>query len=810
MQKNILLSFTIFIFIVSTTVGQTAFEENFEAKTNGFDLTTDGYVLSKNSSYTGTVTAIVNESGGNKYARMNADVNASAGMQITKSITVESQKAYTFEIESKGPFKRQLRVYDLNNVLLASSLDYKPATIPEESAWYKQQVTFYVPSGETSVKIACHHYWSGTIDLDNIKVFEIERQSEYYLSNTGDDSNEGTITSPWATLNKISSTSLLPGDKVYFNRGDRFDGHFVVNGSGEENNPIVITSYGNGAQPIISGEVGAAGGGDYKEAILIENNDNITIEDIEVRNDRTVTRSGVNDTDGFGISIHNGSDAVMQNFNFRNITVKNVFAVEPILDRDSFDAIQVSGIRFTCSRNAEAGKEKNIQNILIEDSYFTNLQRLGIQFKHSGGNAGIGNDEINRNKDIIVRNNEFYYNGGTAVLPNATYNCLIENNIFDHPGASTDPRMPARGSSVWNINCINTVVQYNTCLSTRGYLDSYGIHIDLNNENTFVQYNYMEDCEGGFVEILAGNKNAVYRFNVDVNSGFRVSNWNNASSTIYVYSDRWKEPNQAALNLCDGVYINNNTIVIDKGTKTNGDPYTTSITSDAENTYIYNNIFSSTNGAVMGARNFAIRDNGTTFLSTNNLFEGTVLQDWVNMDVNPQIGPSYFTQTGNGKLAYQIFENSPALNNGATIQGPILPGAGAGVFENVPAYPNVDFYGNPIDLSSGTPNIGAYNGKINADILSTNNFKKESNYNFIVFPNEDKSKLHVLDKSQQLSGKIEISLFNIKGQLIVKKEFNASNSSHTLDLPSIISNGIYIIKINSASISHSRKIVLYK
>jgi len=808
--KTKLLFFLILFLSSFLSRSQTAFEENFENKTNGFNLTSDGYVLTKNSNYTGTVTAVVNENGGNKYARMNADVNASAGMQITKSITVEAGKTYIFEIESKGPFMRQLRVYDLNNVLLASSSDYKPDTTPEQNAWYKQEVSFYVSSGTTSVKIAFHHYWSGTIDLDNLKVFEIERQSEYYLSNSGDDNNEGTIASPWATLNKISNTSLFPGDKVYFNRGDRFDGHFVVNGSGEENNPIVITSYGKGVQPIISGEVGAASGGDYKEAILIENNDNITIEDIEIRNDRTVTRSGVNDTDSFGISIHNGSEAVMKNFIFRNITVKNVFAVEPVLDRDSFDAIQVSGIRFTCSRNIEVGKEKNIQNILIEDSYFTNLQRLGIQFKHNGGNAGIGDDQINRNKDIIVRNNEFYYNGGTAVLPNATYNCLIENNIFDHPGASTDPRMPARGSSVWNINCINTVVQYNMCLSTRGYLDSYGIHIDLNNENTFVQYNYMEDCEGGFVEILAGNKNAVYRFNVDVNSGFRVSDWNNASSTIYVYSDRWKEPNQAALNLPDGIYINNNTIIIDKGTKTNGDPYTTSITSDAKNTYVYNNIFSSTNGAVMGARNFAIRDNGTTFLSTNNLFEGTVLNDWVEMDINPQIGSSYFSETGDDKLAYQVTENSPALNNGTTIEGPILPGAGSGVFENVPAYPNVDFYGNPIDLSTGTPNIGAYNGKSNAALLSTNTFESENQFKFIVFPNEEKTELYVLDTSNKLSEKTEMSLCNIRGQIIVQKEFSTSNDSFILDLPLAISNGIYILNINTGNISRSRKIVLHK
>ena len=45
------------------------------------------------------------------------------------------------------------------------------------------------------------------------------------------------------------------------------------------------------------------------------------------------------------------------------------------------------------------------------------------------------------------------------------------------------------------------------------------------------------------------------------------------------------------------------------------------------------------------------------------------------------------------------------------ITGPAIPGAGKGIFVNVPAYPTVDFYGNPIDLSKGTPNIGACNAK---------------------------------------------------------------------------------------------------
>ena len=94
--------------------------------------------------------------------------------------------------------------------------------------------------------------------------------------------------------------------------------------------------------------------------------------------------------------------------------------------------------------------------------------------------------------------------------------------------------MPNRGSAVWTWNCKYTIIQRNECLHIRGYLDSHGIHIDHHNDHTYVQYNYMEDCEGGFVEILGGNTNAVYRFNISVNDGWRDNpNWINSNHTLF-------------------------------------------------------------------------------------------------------------------------------------------------------------------------------------------------------------------------------------------------------------------------------------
>lgn len=799
----------LFAFFVALQVsGQTIFEDNFESDTIGTDLSTAGYQLSHSDTYTGTVTAIVTEGSGNKFARMVADVNASAGMQMAKTIDVEPGEIYTYSVDSRGPFKRQLRVYSLSDDLITSSPDYKPATTEEETAWKSMNVSFVPGPGVTQVKICFFHYWSGTIDIDNYLVQSIDRQTAFYLSSDGDDSNPGTKDAPWITLQKISSTTLFPGDSVLFKSGDTFNGHFVVNGSGIEGKPILITSYGDGEKPIISGQVGADAGGDYEEAVLVENQDNLFFDGLDIQNNRLTSRNGVADTDAYGMYVRNSGSTVMKNFVFRNMEFKNIFAEQPMLSPDDFNSIQVSGLSFFSTKNTVAGQEKNIQNVLVENSYFGNIQRLGIQFKHAGGSQEIGNDSINRNLNILIRNNEFYYNGGTGVLPNSTYNCLIENNVFDHPGASTDPRMPGRGSSIWNYNAINTIIQYNTCLSTRGYLDSYGIHIDKHNVNTFVQYNYMDDCIGGFVEILADNTNAVYRFNVSVNSGFRytsgVSSWKAGSSTIYIYSDRWVNSDQSALELSDGVYIYNNTVVINK-------PFTTTFNVDAKNMFIYNNIFSSTNGGTMGQLQYVVNDNNTPFNMTNNLYQGDVNPDWVNMDAHPVNGDPMFVGTGDYQDAWQVQAGSPAINSGIPITGPIVKNAGYGVFKDIPAYPTVDLYGNPIDLSSGTPNIGACNAKDGGNTTGTSDLKSKKEDGFLVYPQLSKSVIHIVNQGNA-SGEVVISLINLKGQVIQqeRKSIQKSESEFNLNLTSSVPNGIYVLNILGEQIHDSRRIILYQ
>jgi hypothetical protein len=89
----------------------------------------------------------------------------------------------------------------------------------------------------------------------------VEGQKKYYFSSTeGNDFNTSiqaqNPATPLKSLNRLSSLfseSILPGDSILFKRGDTFFGSLVVSKSGADYAPIVISAYGTGPKPVISG-----------------------------------------------------------------------------------------------------------------------------------------------------------------------------------------------------------------------------------------------------------------------------------------------------------------------------------------------------------------------------------------------------------------------------------------------------------------------------------------------------------------------------------------------------------------------------
>ena len=619
--------------------------------------------------------------------------------------------------------------------------------------------------------------------------FSLCAQNQYYLSSsTGNDNNNGSQTQPWKTLSKLSNTSLGPGDKVYFKKGDTFRGHYVVNGSGTEGNPITFTTYGSGNQPILSGSDHDDGGGDYREAILVTNHDNMVFDDLEIQNHRTISRTGVGDLVSFGIRIEvSDSNVNLNNFFFRNMTFKNVYGlywVDPS-NQSEFNAFEVSGLTVMSSWGGI------INDVVVEDSYFTDLQRIGVHIKNTSGK-----NSDKRNTNFVFRNNEFFQIGGTCVLPIRTENCLIENNIFNQPGAKTNGKMIGRGSAVWNWYSINTIVQYNQAINAKGILDSHGIHVDHSNVDTFIQYNYMQDCEGGFVEILGGNQRAVYRFNISVNDGWRVNpNWANSDHTIWLND---KIGGQSGPPSYDS-YIYNNTVVINKS---GNDAFDTAIDVSRQNTRIFNNIFYAVNGSGIGNQQGNYSD--PNLMMTNNLFFGNIRNNFKTIDTNRiEVNPVFYNEQSGDQYGFQIDASSQAIDAGAAYTGnyahPAIPVDASTIFVNVEEYPTVDFFGNSLS-GDATPNIGASNAK-NGEITLSNKSDISTEKVYIQNPMiSDKVVLYGVNKSYQYA------LVDILGRTKQQGFLEAQKDEIILD--ESLNPGIYLLQLRDKANTITSKIVV--
>jgi parallel beta-helix repeat protein len=81
----------------------------------------------------------------------------------------------------------------------------------------------------------------------------------YFSTSDGDDSRSFSEaqdpSTPWQSIDKLNSIFrfLQPGDQALFKSGDTFFGSIVTAKSGTEESPIVLSSYGLGAKPVISG-----------------------------------------------------------------------------------------------------------------------------------------------------------------------------------------------------------------------------------------------------------------------------------------------------------------------------------------------------------------------------------------------------------------------------------------------------------------------------------------------------------------------------------------------------------------------------
>jgi len=464
---------------------------------------------------------------------------------------------------------------------------------------------------------------------------------------------------------------------------------------------------------------------------------------------------------------------------------------------DDFKQMKVAGIRLA-SDSSEANTEVAIKDVLVEECYFTHTGKSGVWTTHQ--KASAISDSVNRNMNIVIRNNTFFQTGGSGVILSSAYNALIENNDFDHTGYSheNEPRLAGRGSGAWVFSSRHVIAQYNRSYSVRGPGDSYGMHIDFGNRNVLFQYNYSEDSEGGFCEILGDNINSTYRFNVSVNDGFR--DFHGYTIWLSGFAGSGKDPVPS-----DSNFVYNNSIYLDAPT------CKPDISIFAKNSFIYNNIFHAIGGAGIGMEGVEINiDEGSQLSVANNLFFGNIADPFTKLDkskITRQdplfVNPDPIV----GKDGFNIQASSPVIDAGKAFPEPNFPMAGAGIFRDISPFTSTDPFGNEVYLESVLPNIGASNA-FNSKHLTGIALNRESQDIFNLYPNPVSDALNLSIENPDLPGAVNI--YNVSGDVIFTATVHSGSEEMRIQIPESIRNGLYFLKVAQGDYNQTSRFVLYR
>ena len=536
-------------------------------------------------------------------------------------------------------------------------------------------LTFTVPSTVTD-------------SLDIVAVFEpaqLRTPRNFYIdSENGDDSNSGTIDAPWKTLSQLEEYSqtyaLVPGDQVLLKRGSVFENESLqFSGMGTEQNPIVISAYGDGEDlPRLDGN------GVVENVISLFNQEYITISNLEI------TNTSPNYNSQFGLNTSTNTSLALRAI---NVSAKDFGVVSGIKIQDCYihdingniNLKWNGGIFFDVQADVIGGELSGIptkyDDVLIEGCTFINVDRSGIKLVNSAWcNQWLPNSpDIPLNwypsTNVVVRNNYMEKIGGDGITTRDTDGALIEYNL------AKDCRYQNTGYNVgiWPFEAANTVIQYNEAYNTHGTQDGQGLDCDHASSYSLMQYNYSHDNEGGFMLIMGGYPHTAptVRYNIsqnDCDKTFEFAQGIPKGTMIYnntIYSDQivsrgvlFLSNTAAGLGVND-FYMFNNLFCYPDGQTFYGGGNASNITDLTNKGKLYNN-------AYVGGISAPVADTGAVVVADID----TVL---VNAGSGPDSNPSTTPITGaSGELdGYQLVAGSPMIDTGATMAESVTHFGGA-------------------------------------------------------------------------------------------------------------------------------------
>ena len=307
--------------------------------------------------------------------------------------------------------------------------------------------------------------------------------TSYYVDCSASTNGSGTQSSPWNAVASVNAPTFGAGDNILFKAGTTCSGQLVPKGSGVSGNPVVMSSYGTGAKPIIDA------GGAVGAVIRLLNVQQWEISGLELRNAASspAYRSGV--------LAENSSGGILSHIVVTNMTIRSISGW--------------SGGWY--STNAGVGVQTNHttpvstwNDIVISDNTFDHVDRIAIAVTPDADGVGTG-----LSTNVKIQRNNIRYSGGDDVLVVKGQGAIIEGNDAAFGGAKSLSACPPSGqycngasASMWMSGSNDTIVQGNSVVCFVNEADGQAYDVDWGNHNTTIQYNYSRNNRGGLVLIM--------------------------------------------------------------------------------------------------------------------------------------------------------------------------------------------------------------------------------------------------------------------------------------------------------------------
>lgn len=503
----------------------------------------DGTLQSWNAGNNWTIAASTAQSHSAGYSLLCTRSNATAGFGYAQGpfVPVVAGTDYTI---SWWVYASAATLYQVSVAGNVSTSRLTNSTFtPTVGAWVQFSAQFTAGPSDTSVSVYLTDDPNGTptsgstiylddmliqpvsaavpVDLSGFGALSVTtRQSTtYYVSAAGSDTNDGKSTAtPWATVSKVNSASLNPGDSVLFRGGDTFTGEVYIGSgglaSGTAANPVTFGSYGTGRATITNST--GHGFNVYNAAGLV-------IKDL------LLAGTGTSFTNKYGISLYKDSAGRADYVQISNV--------------ESY------GWQYGISVGGSAGGI-GFSNVTATGCVFRNNRENG--FVSYGPSTFAGTYS---HSNITLTNCSAYDNEGNSTVTNHTGSGVIlgsvDGGLIDQCVAYSNGSLNAStvggpvGLWAYNANAvvISRSLSYDNHSGTN--LDGGGFDLDMNVSNSRIEYCLAYNNDGAGILLFGdtGNTNHtgnVVRYNLLWGNGRSAGNYgditlygNVRSSTVY-------------------------------------------------------------------------------------------------------------------------------------------------------------------------------------------------------------------------------------------------------------------------------------